>query len=221
MIKTLLTSVFLYFSLQLAYSQNNTDWKNYPNKGILQYAVFLENDSNEDNYKSAKFEPASLTTKENTELNSVKVRYNVKEDLMECKIGTQHSIIHAPKKIKEITIKNEGYEYLQYLVKKDTTNGYLHKLSTPKGIYAKYYLSESKNKSNSVKLLSYYLYQDQNQLPKKVKSPQQLISICYKEFVKEAHEFKRINRLNLNKVHDLQRLLTYLDDLHKDKLALR
>jgi uncharacterized protein YwqG len=220
MIKTLLSTLLLALLFQPGQAQKRTNWENYPNKGILQYVVFMEIDNNGYNYKNAEFEPASFTSIENIELNSIKVRYNVKEDLMECKVGTQHSVIHTPKKIKEVTIQNEAYKYLQYLVKKDTTNGYLHKL-TNKGIYAKYYLSASKNNSDSVKLSSYYLYQDHKQLPKKVKSPQQLISLCYKKYEKQAHKFKRVNGLNLKEVPDLQKLLAYLDDLQRDKLSPR
>ncbi|WP_372752181.1 hypothetical protein [Labilibaculum sp.] len=221
MIKFLLSTIFLCFLQQTTQAQKRTNWENYPNKGILQYSVLLENSETDSNYKYAKFKPANFLTVDDIELNSLKIRYNVKADVMECKIGSQHSIINSPEKIKEININGEAYEYLQYQVKKVTTMGYLHKLSNARGIYAKYFLSPTKSKSGSDKLSSYYLYQDQDKLIKKVKSIQQLISLCYKDFAKEALEFKRDNQLNLKRVSDFKKLLSYLDNLHNDRVALR
>ena len=223
MIKILLSLILLSLILNQAYSQENSTWNSYPNLGIMHYKVVLDDVTEEqNNYQDPQFELSKLITTENRELNSIKIRYNIKTDVMECKIGSQHSIIKSPKKLKEININGECFEYKKYLVKKDTTCGYLQKLySGGQKIYAKYFIPLTKGKVDFQQPKSYYLVQTKTELPAKVSSANSLISKYYKSFLKEAKEFEKNNQLNTNIPQDFKRLLTYLDNLSKDIVASR
>jgi len=205
-----------------AFSQESSIWKEYPNFGIMQYKVIADNTEEQFNYQNSVFETSKLITTENKELNSIKVRYNVKEDVMECQIGSQHSIIKSPEKLKEINIKGDCFEYKKYLVKKDTTCGYLQKLyESGQKIYAKYYIPSTKSNLYLKKPKSYYLVQKKGELPTKLNSANSILSRFYKGFINQAREFEKINQLNLKKPKDLKILLSYLDHLSKDIVALR
>lgn len=223
MIKLLLSSLLVSILSIPAFSQESSVWKEYPTHGIMQYTVILDDNLEEQfNYQNSLFETSKLITTENTELNSLKIRYNVKKDVMECKIGSQHSVIKSPEKLKEIIINGECYEHKKYLVKKDTTCGYLQKLyGGGQKIYAKYYMPSTKGKLDFQKPKSYYLVQTKAELPAKINSGNTLISKYYKSFLKEANEFEKSNQLNLNLPQDLKKLLTYLDHLNKDIVASR
>ncbi|WP_145957653.1 hypothetical protein [Labilibaculum antarcticum] len=146
----------------------------------------------------------------------------MKTDVMECKIGTQHSVIKSPEKLKEITINGECYEYKKYLVKKDTTSGYLQKLyGGGQKIYARYYILSTKSKLDFKKPKSYYLVQTKGEIPRKLNSANHLISKYFKSFLKEAKKFERNNQLDLNRPQDFKRLLAYLDHLSIDAVASR
>lgn len=223
MLKTLLPSIMFYIISIPAFTQESSVWKEYPNFGIMQYTVILDKNSKEQfNYQNSLFETSKLITTENTELNSIKIRYNVKEDVMECEIGSQHSIIKSPEKLKEIIINGECYEHKKYLVKKGTTCGYLQKLhSGNQKIYAKYFIPSTKGKLDFQKPKSYYLVQTKTELPVKISSANTFISRHYKYSLKEAREFEKKNQLNLNLPQDFEKLLTYLDHLSKDIVASR
>ncbi len=223
MIKLLLSTIlFCLFSAPLL-SQEHSNWKNYPNMGIMHYTVIPDDATEEQNiYINDQFEPSKLTTKENKKLNSIKIRYNVKSDVMECKIGSQHSVIKSPEKIKEINVNGESFEYKKYMIKKDTTSGYLQRMSNGNHeIYAKYFFSSTKDKLGLPKLKSYYLLQNKGELPRKLNSANSLISNLYRNFVKQAKEFEKSNQLDLTNPKDFKKLLTYLDHLNKDIVASR
>lgn len=223
MFKLPLFLFFLCLTFNSSFSQQELTWRDYPNMGIMHYSVILDDTAVELNsYKNTQFEPSKIIMKENTELNSIKIRYNVKADVMECKIGSQHSIIKSPEKLKEIIINGECFEYRKYLVKKDTTSGYLQRLSHGnQKIYAKYFISSSKDELGLSKLKSYYLFQNKGELPKKLNSVKSFISHSFKNLTKQAHDFKKLNQLNLNKPQDLKKLLTYMESLSKDIVASR
>ncbi|MFA9371831.1 MAG: hypothetical protein ACERIH_08985 [Labilibaculum antarcticum] len=223
MIKLLLSLLIINAMSILAFSQKNSIWKEYPNFGIMHYSVILgDNFEDQSNYQNSIFETSKLTTTKNTELDSIKIRYNVKTDVMECKIGTQHSVIKSPEKLKEININGECYEYKKYLVQKDTTSGYLQKLyGGGQKIYARYYILSTKSKLDFKKPKSYYLVQTKGEIPRKLNSANHLISKYFKSFLKEAREFEKNNQLDLNRPQDFKRLLVYLDHLSKDIVASR
>ncbi len=223
MIKLLLSSILFCLVINPLFSQENSSWEDYPNMGIMHYSVIPDDIYEEQfNYQNYLFETSKLITKENTELNSIKIRYNVKTDVMECIIGSQYSIIKSPEKLKEININGECYEYTKYIVKKDTTNGYLQKLySGGQKIYVKHFISTTENKLKAPKLKSYYLVQNKGELPRKFNSVRSLISNSFKNLIKKANEFEKLNQLNLDKPQDLKKLLTYLRSLSKDIVALR
>ncbi|MBL4560817.1 MAG: hypothetical protein JKX79_07495 [Labilibaculum sp.] len=224
MLKRLLYSTVLFCIISIhGFSQEKIIWKDYPNLGIMQYTVILNDTPIEENiYHNPQFKPSKLTTTENTELNSIKIRYNVKEDVMECKIGSQHSIIKSPEKLKEININGQCFEYKKYLVKKDITSGYLQRLSQGnQKIYAKHFISATKNEWELSKLKSYYLLQNKGELPRKLNSVKSFISHSFRNLIKQAHDFEKSNQLNLNKPQDLKKLLTYLGNLSKDIVTSR
>ncbi|WP_320018507.1 hypothetical protein [Labilibaculum manganireducens] len=223
MIKLLLSSLLIYFITIPAFSQESSVWKDYPNLGIMHYKVILDDVPEEqNNYQNPQFELSKLTTTENKVINSIKIRYNVKTDVMECRIGSQHSIIKSPEKLKEININGKCFEYKKYLVKRDTTSGYLQKIyGSGQKIYAKYYISSTKSKLDFQKTKSYYLIQNKGELPKKLNSPSALLSRFYKNLIKQANEFEKNNQLNLKNPPDFEKLLTYLDHLNKDIVASR
>ncbi|PKQ62247.1 hypothetical protein BZG02_13090 [Labilibaculum filiforme] len=222
MLKLLLNSLCFCIISISGFSQENNIWKDYPNLGIMQYSVILDDVSEEENiYQNPEFQTSELTTKENRKLSAIKIRYNIKKDVMECKIGSQHSIINSPEKLKEVTINGETFEYKKYLVKKDTINGYLKKLSDgDQKIYAKYYLPTN-GTLDIQNQKSYYLVQEESEIPTKKGSANTLISKYYKSFLKEAKEFENKNQLNLDIPRDFKKLLTYLDQLSKDIVASR
>lgn len=223
MIKLLLSLLFISLLSAPVISQENSIWEEYPNFGIIRYQVILT-DNLEDfsNYQNPLFKSSKLITAENAELNSIKIRYNVKTDVMECEVGSQHGIIKSPEKLKEIIINGECFEHKKYLVKKDTVSGYLQRIShgNPE-IYAKHFVSSSKDKLGLSKLNSYYLIQTNGNIPSKVHSTDGLISRFYKGLIKEAKYFEKNNHLDLKNPQDLKRLLTYLDELSKDIVASR
>jgi hypothetical protein len=223
MIKLLLSLLLICLISIPTFSQESSVWKNYPNFGIMQYTVILDDNFEEQfNYQNSIFETSKLITTKNTELNSIKIRYNVKTDVMECKIGSQHSVIKSPEKLKEIIINGECYEHKKYLVKKDTTSGYLQRISHGNlEIYAKYFISSTKDKLGLSKLKSYYLFRDKDELPRKLNSANSLISRFYKGFINQAREFEKNNQLDLNSPQDFKKLLTYLDHLSIDVVASR
>ncbi|MUP38546.1 hypothetical protein [Labilibaculum euxinus] len=223
MIKLLLSPLLIYFISIPVFSQESSVWKGYPNLGIMHYKVILDDVPEEqNNYQNPQFELSKLTTTENKVLNSIKIRYNVKTDVMECRIGSQHSTIKSPEKLKEVNINGKCFEYKKYLVKRDTTSGYLQKLyGCGQKIYAKYYIPSTKSKLDLKKTKSYYLIQNKGELPKKLNSPSALLSRLYKNLIKQANEFEKNNQLNLKNPADFEKLLTYLNHLSKDIVASR
>ncbi|MDM8159816.1 hypothetical protein QUH73_08330 [Labilibaculum sp. K2S] len=189
----------------------------------MLYKVILDDVPEElNNYQNPQFELSKLTTTENKVLNSIKIRYNVKTDVMECRIGSQHSIIKSPEKLKEVNINGKRFEYKKYLVKRDTTSGYLQKIyGGGQKIYAKYYIPLTNGKLDFQKPKSYYLVQTETELPTKISSANALLSRFYKNFIKQANEFEKNNQLNLKSPPDFEKLLTYLDHLSKDIVASR
>lgn len=223
MIKLLLCPLLICFFTFQGFSQKNNIWKDYPNLGIMQYLVILDENLKEPNiYQNLEFKPSKLITSKNTILNSLKIRYNVKKDVMECEIGAHHSIIRSPEKLKEVNINGEYFEYKKYLVEDNPTCGYLQRLyAGGQKIYAKHFFSPIKTDAEENQLESYYLIQDKGKLPTKLTSINKLLSHFFKGFINQARKFEKNNELNLNSPKDLQKLLIYLDHLSKDRVASR
>lgn len=211
--KHLLIFTYCFFIFQFGFSQNQPDLNDYPNLGIMQYKVITEdNTSQEEVYQNEQFQSGKLTTKENLELNSVKFRYNIRKDEMECKIGSQHSIISSPQEIKEISIDGNCFEFQKYLVRKDTTDGYLLKLlGGDQAIYAKYYISNNKAIGSVSK--TYYLLKNKGELPKKISSIKNLITKHFGKQENNIREYDKKNTLNWNNPMDLKNLVSYLEGL--------
>ncbi len=205
--------IICIFVFQFGFSQIKHDLNDYPNLGIMQYTVITDDNRSEDEiYQNELFQEGKLVTIENIELNTVKFRYNIKKDEIECKVGSQHSIINFPQEIKEINIDGNCFEFQKYLVKKDTSDGYLLKLhGGDQSIYAKYYIS--KNKTIAPKHKTYFLLKNKGELPKKISSVKGLISEYFKTQEKKIREYDKKNDLNWKNPMDLKKLFSYLEGL--------
>lgn len=217
--RLLLSTILLIAIFTCGKSQSKIDFQTYPNLGIMQYIVLQDTDSlPQSNYTNSSFQNGKLITKSNIALDSIQIRYNIRKDEMECKIGSQHSKISSPAKLKEVNINGECFEYLNYLVKKDTTSGYLHKIKDGKtSIFAKYFLYETKNFTAVED--SYLLANINGKLPVKFSSAKKLISYVYGDLAKEALEYSKSNGLIIDKPCDLKKLIAYLSILEKDNVS--
>ncbi len=208
----LISSIFIF---QLSFSQTQTNLKDYPNLGIMQYTVITEDNRSEDDiYLNESFQTGKLITKENLELDAIKFRYSIKKDQVECRIGSQHSIINSPQEIKEININGTSFEYKKYLINKDTSEGYLLKLhGGDQAIYAKYYIPRSR--AGKAKNNFFYLLKNKDGFPEKISSIRNLIANYCSNY--EIQKYKKMNTVNWNNPMDLKKLFSYLSDLKPTK----
>ncbi|RUT73001.1 hypothetical protein [Ancylomarina longa] len=217
--KLLLLLVFLCLYPLTNEAQETNYWSNYPSYGIMQYNVLSPIDNlSAEQYYNPNFQAGLIVTKKHGILKVNGIRYNVADDEIECLIKKQHSTINFPKRINEVKIADECFEYKKFVVHHDSTYGYLNKIFDGKWkIYVRY--SKKHKKGSSLK--SIYLLEDGGNIPVKVASPQIILSRKFKDLQNQAYAYIKTNQLHWNQIQDVKKLFHYLQDLESNKVASR
>ena len=200
-------------------AQESNYWTNFPSLGIMQYNVLspLDNLSAE-KYYNPNFQPGLIDTKEHGIIKINGIRYNIVDDEIECLIKKQHSTINFPKRINEVKIADDCFEYKQFVVHHDSIYGYLNKIfDGSQKVYVRYY---KKGKEGS-SLKSFYLIENTGNIPVKVTSAQIMLSNKFKDLKTQAEAYMKTNQLHWNQVQDVKKLFHYLQDLDSNKVASR
>ena len=134
------------------------------------------------------------------------MRYNISDDVMECKLNNQHSLITFPNKISCVEINNEKFEYKSFWNGTKYTKGYLHKIfEGEKNVYVRYFRSAYDKKTGKATIKYYLLLEENGKVPVKRNSTRMIVSNLYGNMNKVAKSYIKENHLNWRNPGDLKK----------------
>nr|WP_320120124.1 hypothetical protein [uncultured Marinifilum sp.] len=198
----------------------------YPTYGILQYFVpshsFKISINPASCYLNQDFKPGKIFIKNKKTITPEGIRYNISEEVIECKINKQYGRISSPGKLSEVEIDGDLYVYKKYILKGDSLKGYLQKIHAGnRNLYIKYFIKNSSSETSEWNIKNVFLVEENGKSPKKVNSLKPEIIKIYKGKEAFANSFMKKNNYSWKDSKALTQLVNYLENLDANKVASR
>ncbi|MGQ1909856.1 hypothetical protein ACT3CE_08715 [Marinifilum sp. RC60d5] len=224
----LFLSFFFFFTpINQGFSADKAIHKlQYPTYGILQYFVPTHLSKTSVNspicYLNQNFKSGKIITKTKGTITPEGIRYNISEEVIECKINKQYGRISFPRKLSEVEIDGNLFVFKKYLLKGDSLNGYLQKIHAGnKNLYIKYSIKKSSSETSGWNIKNVFFVEADGNFPKKVNSLKSEIINIYKGKEAFANSFMKKNNYSWKESKALVQLVTYLESLDVSKVTSR